>query len=46
VSLEDDTMAETAIELRNTLALVALLPLFRELEPASLAKIADEIGWF
>ena len=46
MSIEDDTIAETAIELRNTLALVASLPLFRELDPASLAQIADEIEWF
>lgn len=46
MSIEDDTITETAIELRNSLALVASLPLFRELEPALLAQIAEEIVWF
>ena len=46
MSIADDTITETAIELRNTLALVASLPLFRELEAESLAQIANEIEWF
>jgi NTE family protein len=46
MSLEDDTITETAIEVRSALALVASLPLFRDLEPELLAEIASEIEWF
>jgi len=46
MSIEDDTITETAIEVRSALALVASLPLFRDLEPELLAEIASEIEWF
>jgi NTE family protein len=46
MSIEDDTITETAIEVRSALALVASLPLFRDLEPELLSEIADEIEWF
>jgi len=46
MSIEDDTIAETAIEVRSALALVASLPLFRDLDSALLAEIAGEIEWF
>jgi NTE family protein len=46
MSIEDDTIAETAIETRSALALVSALPLFRDLEPAVLVEIASEIEWF
>ncbi|MBC7984971.1 MAG: patatin-like phospholipase family protein, partial [Candidatus Obscuribacterales bacterium] len=46
MSLQDDTITETAIESRNTFALVARLPLFEGLEPELLAEIAQEIEWF
>ncbi len=46
MSIEDDTITETAIEVRSALVLVASFPLFRDLEPALLAEIAGEIEWF
>jgi NTE family protein len=46
MSIEDDTITETAIEVRSALALVAALPLFRDLEPELLSEIASEIEWF
>ena len=46
MSIEDDTITETAIESRSPLSLVAHLPLFAGLEPALLAEIAHEIEWF
>jgi NTE family protein len=46
MSIEDDTITETAIEVRSALALVASLPLFRDLEPELLSEIASEIEWF
>ena len=46
MSIEDDTITETAIEVRSALALVASLPLFRDLEPELLSEIANEIEWF
>ncbi|HTE41881.1 MAG TPA: patatin-like phospholipase family protein [Steroidobacteraceae bacterium] len=46
MSIEDDTIAETAIEVRSALALVSALPLFRDLEPSVLVEIAEEIEWF
>ena len=46
MSIEDDTITETAIEVRSALALVASLALFRDLEPELLAEIASEIEWF
>jgi hypothetical protein len=46
MSIEDDTITETAIEVRSAFALVAGLPLFRDLEPELLSEIASEIEWF
>lgn len=46
MSLQDDTIVETAIEVRSHLAVVAGLPLFRDLDPELLGEIASEIEWF
>jgi NTE family protein len=46
MSIEDDTIAETAIEIRSALALVSALPLFRDLDPTVLVEIAGELEWF
>jgi NTE family protein len=46
VSLEHDTIAETAIERRNMLATLGTLSLFRGLDVTTLFAIANEIEWF
>ena len=46
MSLQDDAIVETAIEVRSPLAVVAGLPLFRDLDPELLGEIASEIEWF
>ena len=46
MSIADDTITETAIELRNSIALIATLPLFCELDAEVVKQIADEIEWF
>jgi NTE family protein len=46
MSIEDDSIQETAIEARSALSLVANLPLFQGLEPELLVEIAQEIEWF
>src|SRR5215831_3529220 len=46
MSLVDDTITETAIEVRSPLAVVGKLPLFRDLDVELIAEIANEIEWF
>ncbi len=46
MSLEHDNIAETAIEGRSSLALLASCRLFRDLDAPTLAAIAAEIEWF
>ncbi len=46
MSLQNDAIAETAIEVRGLLAVVASLPLFRDLDAVLLGEIANEIEWF
>jgi NTE family protein len=46
MSLKDDAIVETAIEVRSHLTVVASLPLFRDLDPELLSEIAGEIEWF
>jgi NTE family protein len=46
MSIEDDTISETAIESRSALSLIAHLPMFQGLEPELLVEIAHEIEWF
>jgi len=46
MSLEHDTIVETAIERRNMLSLLGTLQLFRGLDAPTLAAIASEIEWF
>ena len=45
MSLQDDSILETAIEVRSHLSVVAGLPLFQDLDPELLAEIASEIEW-
>jgi NTE family protein len=46
MSIEDDTITETAIESRSPLSIVANIPLFVGLDPDLLLEIAQEIEWF
>jgi NTE family protein len=46
MSIEDDTITETAIESRSPLSIVANLPLFSGLDADLLLEIAHEIEWF
>jgi NTE family protein len=46
MSLEHETIVETAIERRSALGMLASLPLFRDLDVALLSDIANEIEWF
>src|SRR5258705_9750767 len=46
MSLEHETIVETAIEGRSVLGMLASLPLFRDLEVPLLSGIANEIEWF
>ncbi len=46
MSLEHETIVETAIEGRSVLGMLASLPLFRDLDVAVLSEIANEIEWF
>ena len=46
MSLEHDTIVETAIERRNMLSMLGALQLFRGLDAPTLAAIAAEIEWF
>ena len=46
MSLEHETIVETAIERRSVLGMVATLPLFRDLDAALIGEIAGEIEWF
>ena len=46
MSLQDDAIIETAIEVRSPFTVVAGLPLFRDLDPELLGEIANEIEWF
>ncbi len=46
MSLEHETIVETAIERRSVLGMLANLPLFRDLEVALLSDIANETEWF
>ncbi len=46
MSLEHDTIVETAIERRNMLSMLGTLQLFRGLDAPTLAAIAAEIEWF
>ncbi|MGH8311580.1 MAG: cyclic nucleotide-binding domain-containing protein, partial [Steroidobacteraceae bacterium] len=46
MSLEHDTIVETAIERRSMLSLLGTLQLFRGLDPGTLVAIASEIEWF
>jgi NTE family protein len=46
MSLQDDTIVETAIEVRSPFSVVANLPLFRDLGADLVSEIANEIEWF
>jgi len=46
MSLENDTIIETAIERRNMLSMLGTLALFRGLDAPTLAAVASEIEWF
>jgi NTE family protein len=46
MSLEHETIVETAIERRSVLAMLGSLPLFRDLDSSLLGEIANEIEWF
>jgi NTE family protein len=46
MSLEHETIVETAIERRSVLGMLAALPLFRDLDAALIGEIAGEIEWF
>ncbi|MGH8262960.1 MAG: patatin-like phospholipase family protein [Steroidobacterales bacterium] len=46
MSLEHETIVETAIEGRSVLGMLASLPLFRDLDVPLLSDIANEIEWF
>ena len=46
MSLEHETIVETAIERRNMLSLLGTLHLFRGLDASILAAIVSEIEWF
>jgi len=46
MSIEHETIVETAIERRNMLSLLGTLALFRGLDSPTLAAIASEIEWF
>jgi NTE family protein len=46
MSLEHETIVETAIERRSVLGMLANLPLFRDLDVALLSDIANETEWF
>jgi NTE family protein len=46
MSLEHETIVETAIERRSVLGMLAALPLFRDLDVALLGEISQEIEWF
>ena len=46
MSLDHDTIAETSIERRNMLSLLATAPLFRGLDAETLIAIVSEIEWF
>jgi NTE family protein len=41
-----DTLIQSALERRNLLALMAALPLLRDLDPALLEEVAREVEWF
>jgi NTE family protein len=46
MSLEHETIVETAIERRSVVGMLATLPLFRDLDVELIGKIASEIEWF
>lgn len=46
MSIDDDTITETAIESRNLLSIVANLHFFSGLEPDLLQKLAETMEWF
>jgi NTE family protein len=46
MSLEHETIVETAIEGRSVLGMLASLPLFRDLDVSLLSEISNEIEWF
>ena len=46
MSLQDDTITETAIDTRSPLAVVAHLRFFADLDPALAVQIAAELEWF
>jgi len=46
MSLEHDTIIETAIERRSMLSLLGTIQLFRGLDGATLVAMANEIEWF
>jgi NTE family protein len=46
MSLLDDSITETAIEVRSPFSVIANLPLFRDLDVELLSEIANEIEWF
>jgi NTE family protein len=46
MSLEHETIVETAIERRSVLGMLATLPLFRDLDASLLSEISNEIEWF
>ena len=41
-----DTLIQSALERRNLLALMAALPLLRDLDPTQLEEVAREVEWF
>jgi hypothetical protein len=43
---DPDTLIQSALERRNLLALMAALPLLRDLSPTLLEEIAREVEWF